>query len=140
MIIVDTNVILAFLLTDGITRKIISIHKNIFISTDFCFDELWKHRNIWNKNNLDDIKLTGIMEKVERYFIASVGKKHYAGNLKKAEDIIDDKNDAPVLALALSVKNEGIWTYNTRDFDTPQVKKHAKILTTGEVLRLYPVD
>lgn len=140
MIIVDTNVILAFLLTDGITRKIISAHKNVFTSPDFCFEELWKHRNIWNKNDLDDRKLEEIVEKVTRYFIASVEKRRYASNLKKAEEVIKDKNDAPILALALSIENEGIWTYNTKDFNLPEIKRYVRILTTGEVLKLYPIE
>jgi len=39
MIIVDTNVILAFLLTEGITRKIIS-SRDVFITPEHCFEEL----------------------------------------------------------------------------------------------------
>lgn len=140
MIIVDTNVVLAFLLTDGITRKIISTHKNVFVSPDFCFEELWMHRDRWNKHNLDDENLKEIVEKVKQYFIESIGKEHYLYNLKRAEEIIKDKNDAPVLALALSTENEGIWTYNTKDFDLPQIKRYVRILTTGEVLRSYPID
>lgn len=139
MIIVDTNVILAFLLTDGITRRIISGHKDTFIVPDFCFDELWEHRSRWNIHNLEDEDLERIIEKVKMHFIPSIDKKHYRRNLQKAKGVIRDKEDAPVLALALSIENEGIWTYNPKDFDTEEIRSCVEILSTGDVLKLYPI-
>lgn len=140
MIIVDTNVILAFLLTRGITHQIVSTHKDLFITPEFCYEELWEHRERWNKNNLSDEELKGIIEKVKRYFAAPVDSRFYKDKLRSAEKMIRDKEDAPVLALALSTDNEGIWTYNTKDFDTEVIKKHVKILGTKDVLKLYPLE
>lgn len=139
MIIVDTNVILAFLLTRGITRRIISKHKDLFATPESCYDELWEHREKWNKNTLSDEELKVIIEKVKKYFVAPVKSDYYKDNIKRAEGIIKDKEDAPVLALALSIDNEGIWTYNTKHFDTEDVKKHVRLLGTKEVLKLYPL-
>lgn len=42
MIIIDTNVLLSFLLTDGITRKIIKENPDVFMSPEHCFEELWE--------------------------------------------------------------------------------------------------
>ncbi len=49
MIIIDTNVLLAFILTNGITRRIIVENPEVFMSPEYCFDELWEHRDRWNK-------------------------------------------------------------------------------------------
>lgn len=139
MIIVDTNVILAFLLTDGITRRIIKEHKDVFIAPESCFEELWEHRDKWNKHGLKDDELKIIIEKVKKFFVVLIEKDRYAEKIRLAESIINDLDDAPVLALALSIENEGIWTYNTKDFDTDSVKKHVKILSTKDVLKLHPL-
>jgi hypothetical protein len=56
MIIIDTNVLLAFLLTNGITRRIIVENPEVFMSPEYCFDELWEHRDRWNKNDLLDVR------------------------------------------------------------------------------------
>jgi len=40
MIVVDTNVVLAFLITDGITRKIIASNKDVFMTPEHCFKEV----------------------------------------------------------------------------------------------------
>lgn len=139
MIIVDTNVILAFLLTNGITHQIITSNKDLFITPEHCYKELWKHRERWNKNNLEDKELETIIENVKKYFITPIKFKFYKDNLKRAEKMIKDKDDAPILALALSLKNEGIWTYNTKDFYTDKIRRHTQILGTKDILELYPL-
>ncbi len=69
MIIVDTNVVLSFLLTDGITRKIILRHKDVFISPEHCFNELWEHRGRWNRHGLPEGDLRMIVDRVKKYFV-----------------------------------------------------------------------
>lgn len=140
MIIVDTNVILAFLLTSGITRRIILGHKDLFIAPEHCFKELWKHRARWNKHNLSDTELSEIIDIVKKYFIFPVEEEVYKGFLAEATKLIEDINDAPVLALALSVENEGVWTYNVKHFDIEKVKARVKVLTTKDVLKMHPLE
>jgi len=140
MIIVDTNVILAFLITDGVTRKIITNNKDVFITPEHCFKEVWEHRDKWNSHRLSDAKLYQVLEKVKKLFILSVKEKVYKDALQEASKLIDDPDDVPVIALALSVDNEGIWTYDVKHFDTKKIKEKIKILKTKDVLRLYPVE
>lgn len=139
MIIVDTNVLLSFLLTKGITRKIIVKNKDVFITPEHCFKELWKHRDRWNKYKLLDGELNEIIEKVKKFFVMPVKEGIYKNALSEASDLIEDPDDVPVIALALSVDNEGIWTYNLKHFSTKKIKEKIKILSTDEVLRLYPI-
>ena len=66
MIIVDTNVILSALLTKGITKVVLTAHKDVFMTPQFCFDELWEHRAVWNINNQPKTELKIILERIRR--------------------------------------------------------------------------
>ncbi len=139
MIIIDTNVLLAFLLTDGITRRIIADNPDVFVSPDHCFGELWEHRDRWNKNKLQYSELLEIIDDVKRLFILPVPKEVYEQCIVVAEKLTDDKDDAPVTALALSIDNEGIWTHNIKHFRQKKFGKRIRVLSTQDVLELYPL-
>lgn len=139
MIIVDTNVLLAFLLTNGITRKIIAENPDVFMSPQHCFEELWEHRDRWNKNKLSDDELLEIVNYVKRLFVMAISEEVYDSCHDEAEKLIEDMDDIPVVALALSADNEGIWTYNTRHFRQEIFGERIKVLSTKDVIRLYPL-
>jgi len=139
-IIVDTNVLIAMLIKDGIVRKIIINNPGEFITPDWCFNELWEHKDVWNRNKLADNELTEILQELESYFILSVPRDDYEEFKKRASELIDDKDDIPILALALAVDNKGIWTFNTSDFKTDKIQEHVKILTTKDVLKLDSIE
>jgi len=138
MIIVDTNVIMAFLITKGITEKIITQHRDTFITPDHCFNEIWKHRNRWNNRNYSDTELRNVMGKVSRLFIYPVSKDVYSQFEKEASKLIDDIYDIPIVALALAVENDGIWTYDTKHFKKEKLSPKIRLLSTREVLELHP--
>ena len=92
MIIIDTNVLLSFLLTNGITRRIIVENPDVY--------------------------------------------KPY---ISDGEELTDDKEDAPIIALALSMDNEGIWTYNTKHFRQEVFGECIRVLSTKDVIKLYPL-
>ncbi len=139
MIIIDTNVLLAFLLTDGITRQIIAENHDVFMSPEHCFEELWEHRFRWNKNNLHDSELLEIVDDVKRLFVMSVSQEVYDQYITAAEKLTDDRDDAPVIALALSVDNKGIWTHNIKHFRQKRFGERIRVLSTKDVLELYPL-
>lgn len=138
MIIVDTNVLLAFLLTDGITRRIIVENPDVFVSPEHCFEELWEHRDRWNKKNLKDSELLEIVNDVKRLFVIAISPDAYSPHIPEAEELTDDKDDAPVIALALAADNEGIWTYNIKHFRQEIFGERIRVLSTGDVIELYP--
>lgn len=140
MIIVDTNVIMAFLLTKGITHQVISSHKDVFITPEHCFEEIWRHRDVWNKQGLSNGELDGIIGDVKRLFIYSIPEEVYADNIADASSLINDPDDVPVLALALAIHNEGIWTYDMKHFSTDKIRTRVRILSTSEVVSIYPVN
>jgi predicted nucleic acid-binding protein len=138
MIIIDTNVLLAFLLTNGITRRIIVENPEVFMSPEYCFDELWEHKDRWNKNLLDS-ELLEVVNDVKRLFVLAVSPKVYSPYISEGEKLTDDKADAPIIALALSVDNEGIWTYNTKHFRQEVFGERIRVLSTKDVIKLYPL-
>ena len=139
MIIIDTNVLLSFLLTNGITRRIIVENPDEFITPEFCFEELWEHRDRWNKKDLPDTELYEVINDVKRLFVMAVPPAVYKPYISDGEELTDDKEDAPIIALALSVDNEGIWTYNTKHFKQEVFGERIRVLSTKDVIKLYPL-
>ena len=139
MIIIDTNVLLSFLLTNGITRRIIAENPEVFITPKYCFEELWGHRDRWNKKNLQDSELLKIVNDLKRLFVKAVPPEVYNPYISEGEKLTDDKEDAPIIALALSVDNEGIWTYNTKHFKQEIFGERIRVLSTKDVIKLYPL-
>lgn len=139
MIIIDTNVLLAFLLTDGMTRRIIAENPDVFMSPEYCFQELWEHRDRWNMNKLKDSELLEIVRDIKRLFVMPVSPEVYVPYIKEGEKLTDDKDDAPIVALALSVDNEGIWTHNIRHFRQKIFGERIRVLSTKDVMELYPL-
>ena len=140
MIIIDTNVLLSFLLTNGITRRIIAENPEVFITPEYCFEELWEHRDRWNKKDLSDSELIEVINDVKRLFVTDVSPDIYNPYISEGEKLTDDKEDAPIIALALSVNNEGIWTYNTKHFKQEIFGERIRVLSTKDVIKLYPFE
>ena len=140
MIIVDTNVIMAFLLTKGITNRIISAHKDVFITPEHCYNEIWEHRDVWNRHNLPHDELNELLLGIRQFFIYPVSEEVYRERLDVATKLITDPDDAAILALALSIHNEGVWTYDTKHFQTEKVRSKVRVLRTSDVLKMYPVE
>ena len=140
MIIVDTNVIMSFLLTKGITHQLIAAHKDVFITPEYCFEEIWEHKEVWNKKKLPDNELREIIDGVRQLFIYPVSEDVYKIKLDEASKLIDDPDDVPIVALALAVHNEGVWTYDRKHFFTEKLQKQVKVLNTSDVIKLYPIQ
>ena len=125
------------LIKKGIVRELIINNPGEFITPDWCVDEVWEHRNVWNKNNLKDKALLEVLQELKEYFILVVPKDDYVKFENEASKLIQDKDDIPILALALAINNKGIWTFNTKDFKTEKIQKHVKIITTKDVKKLF---
>jgi predicted nucleic acid-binding protein len=140
MIVVDTNVIIALLITKGVTEQVISTHPDVFVTPEHCYAEAWEHRDAWNRHKLDDDELARIIEEVERLFVNSIPEGIYEDCLGEAAMLTPDPDDAPVVALALAVRNDGIWTYDKKHFSSRALRERVRILTTADILRLYQLD
>lgn len=135
-IIVDTNVILAALIQRGIVRRLLLTSPNTFLTPESCIDEVWKHRQVWNRNNLPEERLRETIDLLSEDFLIVVSKAVYDQELEVATALIDDPDDVPVVALALAVDSLGIWTFNTKDFSKPGLTSRIRILDTSDVKSL----
>jgi len=78
------------------------------------------------------------MEDIKRLFVMPVSQEVYNSYISEAAELTDDKDDAPVIALALAADNEGIWTYNIKHFRQEIFGERIRVLSTGDVIELYP--
>ena len=60
--------------------------------------------------------------------------------MNEASELIVDVDDVPIVALALAVHNEGVWTYDKKHFHTEKLQSRIKVLTTTEVIKKYPLE
>ena len=111
-IVVDTNRILSALLKDGTDRKIISSQNIDFFSLGYALDEIENHMDyIIGKSGLPkenvDTLLNLIMEKID-----IVTHEEIEAKMNEAMEIMEkiDQKDAPILACALAIQNDGIWS------------------------------
>ena len=133
-LIIDTNRIISALLTKGWTREIIMSDAFDFFTLDYVMEELRTYKEyVLKKAHMNEkefeLLFTLIMET-----ITIVPERKIKRYLKKAIDIMNDidRDDAPILACAFAIPNEGIWTED-KDFDK---QLHIKIWKTKE-LKMY---
>lgn len=131
-LVIDTNIVISALIKDSWVRKIIVESGIELFTPDFTFEEIDKHLHyICKKSSLsreENLKVLGILSD----YIRIVDFEFYAHKIKDAKKIIGkiDENDIPFLALAMSFKNDGIWT-NDKHFLR---QKEVKIWRTKDVL------
>ena len=118
----------------GIVRKIIIDNHDRFVAPDYMFKEAWENRSYWNKNAVPDNQLEELFERSYDY-IGKIPNNVYHERMEQARKLISDPDDVSFIALALSVKNEGIWTFNTTDFMRDEITDIIRILTTKDVVR-----
>lgn len=127
-LVIDTNRIIASLIKDGISRKILFSKNFEFVTPDHSLSEILKYEDvIKKKSNITheefEILFAIIFERIE-----IIPKSDYEKFIKKCRGLISDVGDAPFLAIGKAIKVEGIWSddqhfneqdrirvYNTKD-------------------------
>ncbi len=111
-LVVDSNRIIAALIKDGLAITIISSRNISFYSPEYVLEEVEKYLPyIITKSNMSK-------ENVELLFalfsenIETVSDYDIKRKMPEAKEIMKniDINDAPILACALAIRNQGIWT------------------------------
>lgn len=135
-IVVDTNVIVAALIQKGIVRELVLDHPGAFLTPESCITEVWGNREDWNRKRVPEAVVKEALDFLTEAFIVVVPRSVYQEEEAEAAVLIQDPDDVPVVALALAVDNEGIWTFNTRDFATRAVTSRCRILGAADVKSL----
>ena len=115
-IIIDTNVIVAALIQRGIVRELVVGRPGVFMTPEACVREVWENRGDWNRKKVPEALVKEALDFLTDEFVTVVPRSAYREAEKEAATLIHDPDDVPVVALALAVDNEGIWTFNTKDF------------------------
>ncbi|MEW5759576.1 MAG: PIN domain-containing protein [Candidatus Thermoplasmatota archaeon] len=125
LLVIDTTILFAGVLRDSTTRKILLTTPIEFIVPDYVFQELDEH--------IEDICMRNKLSKEANEEIISILRDHVV--ILRAEDCIKmldeatelmrdiDPNDAPILATALSINCDGIWS------EDPHLQKQTHIKT-----------
>lgn len=123
-LVIDSNRVMAALIKDSLTRKMILNDRFDFIAPDHIMTEILKHRGyLTDKSGMSDnefdIVLLSLMDKVEL-----IPSEVFEDKMIFAEDIMRDIDlkDSPFLALGMACNVDGIWSED-RDFDRQCVLK-----------------
>lgn len=111
-LVVDTNVLIAALLKDSVTRRILLHPSFEFLTPEYAFEEVEAHAGeLVAKSALSRYRLLRVIDSV-RDHVAVVPFASFHSTYGRALDIMSDidPTDAPFVALALSFENDGIWT------------------------------
>jgi len=122
-LVADTNRIIAALVRNSSSRKILLSNKFKFLTVDFTKTELEEHRQeLLEKTKLNQEQLNTVLttffEKIT--VISDTAVESAMDQAKKIMDAVDP-DDTPFIALALAVKSDGIWS------DDVHFSKQSKI-------------
>lgn len=111
-LIADTNAVIAAMIKNSTSRKILLNQKFEFSVPDFSFGEINKYeKEICKKAGVNedsfDLLISIVFEKIN-----VVPFSEYIESMAEAERLIGriDIKDVPFVACALSLKTDGIWT------------------------------
>lgn len=111
-LVVDTNRIIAALIRNSTSRKILLSDKFGFLTVGITKSEIEEHKEeIMNKANISEEDFNKIFSLLfSKIFVASdvVIEKM----MEEAKQIMDkiDPDDTPFISLALAIENDGIWS------------------------------
>lgn len=132
-LIIDTNMIISALIKDSTSRRIILSPLLNFYSLSFVSDEIRKYIGYVKEK-------TGVSEKEILFLLkALMGKVIVIPDeiiLRKTDEAVKimkgtDINDAPIIACALVIENDGIWTED-KHFEK---QKMIRIWRTSEIIK-----
>lgn len=122
-LVVDSNRIISALIKKGLTLKIISSINFEFYTLDHVIEEVKKYREyVKEKTKMDEKELELLFSLIMEN-ICIVPDKDVKSHVKEAMDTMKniDIKDSPILACALAIPNEGIWT------EDKHLEKQSKI-------------
>ncbi len=119
ILIIDSNIVFAALLRDGLTRGLLIDSPFTLYAPETMLKEINKYKEeICKRTGLDapefEVLFCLITESIE-----IVSEETYRQKMDEATQLMGhiDKGDVPFLALALGIPNHGIWTENLRHFE-----------------------
>jgi predicted nucleic acid-binding protein len=131
-LVVDANIIFAALLKDAETRKILLFPEYYYLTPDFIKIEIENHKDeIIERLNISRRIVDELLSMIFSN-IKLVEYDKYEKRIDKAYNAMKniDEDDTPLIALCLSIPNDGIWTED-RHF---QKQNLVKIWKTRDII------
>jgi predicted nucleic acid-binding protein len=132
-IVVDANVVVAALVRSSITREVLLYPYIDYYSPDFLLDEIKEHEKEISAKSGKGYKpaLELILKKIR-----VMPSSFYEKDMREAHTVIGDidKDDEPYVALALSLRAEGIWSYDA-DFKRQRKVKIFSICDLSSLMK-----
>ena len=131
-VVIDSNRVIAALIKDSTTRKILFDNNFEFIAPDSITMEVDKYRGlIIEKAGISekefDILLSIIFEQ-----IAIIPQSEYIDFVENLKSDIKDPNDVSYIAVCISENAEGIWTHDPHFNE----QKKVKVFTNIDLLKI----
>ncbi len=133
-LVIDTNIIIAGLVRDSTTRKIILSNKLNLLSISFSKVEIEKcKKEILGKTNFSEDELNILMNLLFNK-ITFISDYEVSNKMKEAKEIMDkiDPSDTPFIAAALA-RNSSIWS----DDNHFEKQNKIKVFKTKEVIKMH---
>lgn len=131
-LVVDTNVFIAALLKESVTRRILLHPSFEFFAPEFAFEEIEAHSvELVAKSGLSRYRLLKVIDTI-RDHVTVVPFTTFHSTYRRAMDMMReiDLSDAPFLALALSFENDGVWTNDSHFHQQNAVR----VWSTGDLV------
>ncbi len=112
IIIIDANIIIAALIRDSFTRKLIILSKIQLYYPEIMLEELREHKDeIMAKSGLDENTYDRLLKTILKRVVIIPTEQitDYLSEARKIMESIDIK-DTPFIAAALSYENSIIWS------------------------------
>lgn len=131
-IVIDTNRIIASLIRDGLSRKII-LDKNFeFYTIDNTISEIYKYQEeIIEKANISNDKFEILLGFIFDNIII-IPKEEYESFINESLSLIEDIGDVEFIALCSALRADDIWTDDTHF----QKQNKVKIFSTQEMFEM----
>ena len=132
-LVIDTNNIIAALIKNGISRRLIVSPAIQLITPDHTLQEISKYEKlICKKAKLSSNEFKLLFNLLfEQITIAP--KEDYVKYLDKAKNLIDDIDDVTFIALCLATQADGIWS-DDKHFKS---QKEINIYRTKEIAVIF---
>lgn len=111
-LVIDTNSIIASLIKNGLSRRIIVSPAIQLIAPEYTLQEISKYKNLICKKAKLTHEEFGLLFNLIFEHITIIPKGEYKVSFDIAKTLIDDIDDVPFIALCLATKADGIWSDN----------------------------
>lgn len=117
-LVLDTNILIAALIKDSLTRDILFLPDFEFLVPEYALEEINRHRAKIARHSHLKPKEIDLLRSLLLESVTVVTAEKIEPHMKTAEALIGniDPGDVPFVALALAVENDGIWS-NDRAFE-----------------------